>query len=124
MQGSVQRDNHTTRCNRSQIGSHPAGMVIRKNGQPRAWWKFLLGNPPAYGLGHPAQLRIRAAFVLIAALKFQGYVAGPARGAIHKAVVERGHGSWGIYTKSARRRSAARPISLLMRDPAVAAIIL
>src|SRR5947209_8075050 len=50
--------------------------------------------------------------IAVAPLEFQGYVVGPALGAVHKAVVERGHGSWGIYTKSTTGRSAlsdARP---------------
>jgi hypothetical protein len=42
------------------------------------------------------------------ALKLQGNMVGPALGAFGKAVIERGHGSWGIYTKSGLgRRDAA-----------------
>src|SRR4051794_9602417 len=89
-------------------------MIIRKNGQPRPTWELFLLYPPPHTLGHPAKFRVRAALDVIPPLKFQGYVVGPALGAVRKPVVESGHGSWGIYTKSAR--DAVPPAVLIRLD--------
>src|SRR5215831_19505815 len=51
------------------------------------------------------EFAVGAAFEVIVALEFECDVIGPALGAFQKTVVERGHGSWGIYTKRCRRRS-------------------
>src|SRR5947209_18488980 len=112
MQGSVERHDHAARSNRSQISRHPSRMIVGKQRHPRTAWELLLRDPPAHGFGHPPEFRVGAGFNVVATLEFQGYVVGPALGAVHKAVVERGHGSWGIYTKSTTGRSAlsdARP---------------
>jgi hypothetical protein len=45
------------------------------------------------------QFAIGAAFQVIAALQFKRDVVGPALRAFYKPVIERGHGSRGIYTK-------------------------
>src|SRR5580658_1562242 len=75
-------------------------MVIRQDGQPRCAGESVFVDPPSDGFSHPAQLGIGAAVNLVVALEFERDVVRPSLLALEKAVVESGHGSWGIYTKN------------------------
>ena len=63
-------------------------------------------GPAAHRFGHAAEFRVGAAFEMIVALKLERNILRPALGAFDKAIVEGGHGSWRIYTKSGSDRSA------------------
>ena len=56
-------------------------------------------DPLPDSFGHTAEFRIAATLHVIVALQFQRNLIRPALGALHKTVIESGHGSWGIYTK-------------------------
>src|ERR1017187_1179391 len=77
-------------------------MIIRHDGQSRSTCEFVLVDPSSDGFGHSAELGIRTALKLIVALEFERDVVRPSLLAFEKAVVESGHGSWGIYTKTAQ----------------------
>src|SRR5258708_2364289 len=75
-------------------------MVVGQNGQPGAAREAAFSDPTTHGFGHPAHFCIRATLDVVVALNLQRNIVRPALGAFDKTVVERGHGSWGIYTKS------------------------
>src|SRR5258708_1303317 len=100
MQSGVERDNSTSGRNRPQVCCNPAGMVIRHNSQPRSAHKSVFADPSPDRLGHPAQFRIGAALELSVPLEFERDIVRPALRAFDEAVVESGHGSWGLYTKN------------------------
>src|SRR5260370_42646562 len=79
-------------------------MVIRHNSQPRSAHKSVLADPSADRFGHSAQFRVGAALELIVPLEFERDIVRPALRAFDEAVVESGHGSWGLYTKILRSR--------------------
>src|SRR5579862_3608109 len=80
-------------------------MIVGQDGQAGSAVKAFLRDPSADRLGPAVKLGVGAAFDLIVTLQFQGRVVRPALGAFHKSVIERGHGSWGIYTKIGWGRS-------------------
>ena len=99
MQRGIERNYGATGGDDTEVSGHPSGVIVGHNGQARSAGKVLLVDPAANGLGHLPEFGVRATFKMIVALKFNGHIVRPALGALDKAVVERGHGSWGIYTK-------------------------
>src|SRR5258708_1092233 len=100
VQGGIQWDDRTSRRNDAEISRDPAWMVVGQNGQTRSASESVLGDPSPDRFGHPADPPIRTTVDVIMTLQFQRGVVRPASGALDKTVVESGHGSWGIYTKS------------------------
>ena len=68
-------------------------------------------DPTSNRFGHPAQVGVSATFDLIIALKFEGNIMWPALLALDKTVVESGHRSWAIYTKTSEPSFSSRRIS-------------
>src|ERR1700730_17528043 len=64
-------------------------------------------DPAPHRFGHAAKFGVGATFDVIVALQFQRDIGRPALGAFDKAIVERGHSSWRIYTKSVSNRCGA-----------------
>src|SRR5579872_4505181 len=75
-------------------------MIIGKNGQSRCMPIPAFSDPSSDRFCHAADFGIGATLDVIVALKFKGDMVWPAVRALDKTVIERGHGSWGIYTKS------------------------
>jgi hypothetical protein len=75
-------------------------MVIRHDGQSRSTHKSVFLDPSPDGFCHSAKLGVGTALNLIVALEFERDVVRPSLLALEKAIVESGHGSWGIYTKT------------------------
>ena len=105
VQGGVERNSGTAGGNDSQVGGDPARVVIGENGETRTAGKLLFRDPATHRFGHASNFRVRTTFEVVVALEFKRNIVGPALGAFDKAIVERGHWSWRIYTKSALDRS-------------------
>src|ERR1700739_2663123 len=112
MQRGIQRHNRATGSNDPKISGDPARMIIRQDGQPRSASKVFFRDPSTDRFGHAVKLGVSATLDVIVTLQFQGDVVRPALGAFRKTVIEGGHGSWGIYTKSGSGRSicASMPV--------------
>src|SRR5260221_21625 len=80
-------------------------MIVRQNCKPRSAGEAIFRDPPAHGFGHAAKVGVSTALDVIVALEFQRDIVRPALGTLDKAIVECGHSSWRIYTKSASGRS-------------------
>jgi hypothetical protein len=91
VQGSIKWHGNATGGYDSEINRHPSGMVVGKDRESGSAFEPLLTDPPAYGLGHPPQVRVGTAFELIVTLKFERDVIGPTIGALYKPVIESGH---------------------------------
>ena len=101
MKGRIERNDGASGGDRSQITGYPSRVVVSQDGKTSAAGELGLIDPPADRLSHPMELRISAAFNMVMTLELECHIVGPALGTFDKAVVERGHGSWGIYTKPA-----------------------
>src|SRR5581483_461895 len=80
-------------------------MVIGQDGKARAAGQVPFRDPSPYRFGPMVKFPIRTAFEMTVALNFERDIVGPALGALQKAVVESGHGSWGILQERAEGRS-------------------
>src|SRR5450631_2265965 len=106
MQGRVEGNGGAARGDDSQVRRDPVRVIIGQNCESGSVGKSVLGNPPANRFGHAVQFFVGAAFDVIVALEFERDIGRPALRAFNKAIVEGGHSSWRIYTKSGSGRCA------------------
>ena len=112
VQRGIERHRRAAGSDDSQVRRNPARMIVGQDGESRSARKIIFRDPAAHAFGHAMQFGVGTAFNLVVALKFQRDIVGPAPRALHKTVVESGHSSRGIYTKSSSRRRSSVPSAL------------
>ncbi len=100
MERCVERHDGASGGDNTQINCHPPRMVICHDGQPRSACEPVFVDPSSDGFCHAAEFGVSATLKLIVSLKFKRDIVRPSLLAFEKAVIEGGHGSWGIYTKN------------------------
>lgn len=120
MERGIEGDDAAACGDCSQVHGDPTGMVIGEETDARAR-ESIFGCPASDGFGHAAESGVGVTIELIEALQFDGGIVRPALRAFYETVIESGHGSRRIYTKSmlnaeaseagrtsARKRSSVR----------------